>query len=132
MKILINRLDKSAISLSLICIAHCLALPILIILIPSISTIPFINLEAFHIVMVVLVIPISLFALIMGCKKHKKPALLYYGILGLFILIIAIIFGESHLGEFGEKILTTIGAIAIATTHLKNYKLCRQPTPCAK
>jgi peptidoglycan/LPS O-acetylase OafA/YrhL len=80
--------------------------------------------------MVVAVIPISLFALQMGCKKHKKFSVAILGIIGLTMLLLAVLFGESHLGEIGEKTLTSLGAIMIAISHVKNFRLCRTLENC--
>jgi hypothetical protein len=71
MKALPISTDKIAISLSTLCVIHCLSLPLLVALLPSFTVLS-LHGEAFHFWMVVAVIPISLFALQMGCKKHKK------------------------------------------------------------
>jgi acid stress-induced BolA-like protein IbaG/YrbA len=70
MKALPISTDKIAISLSTLCVIHCLSLPLLVALLPSFTVLS-LHGEAFHFWMVVAVIPISLFALQMGCKKHK-------------------------------------------------------------
>ncbi|SET25046.1 MerC domain-containing protein [Thalassotalea agarivorans] len=129
MKLLSTSLDKWAISFSMLCVLHCLAVPLLLILVPSMSVLPLEN-EAFHIGMVIAVIPTSLFALTLGCKKHKRKDLLAYGLVGLSLLVIALAFGESHLGELGEKTLTVIGALIIAAAHLRNFSLCQKADAC--
>lgn len=120
--------DKLAIGLSGLCLLHCLALPLFIILIPSIASLPLAQ-EAFHLWMVLAVIPTSLYALTLGCKKHNQISLVGYGIVGLTALISALVFGHQ-LGEAGEKVMTTIGAFIIAFAHLKNYRLCKQAKHC--
>ena len=114
----------------MLCVLHCLALPLLIIFIPSISTLFFAQ-ESFHFWMVMAVLPTSIYALTLGCKQHKQFSILSYGIVGISCLILAIVFGESHLGEFGEKVLTVIGAGIIAFAHIKNFTLCQQKNDCA-
>ncbi|MDB2409181.1 MerC domain-containing protein [Pseudomonadales bacterium] len=66
--------EKAAISLSFICAVHCLALPLMVVFLPSLVVF---NLEdeASHFWMLAAVVPTSLFALTLGCKKHKKRAL---------------------------------------------------------
>ena len=97
--------DKVAISLSALCAFHCLILPLLTVLIPSFAALPLQD-EAFHIWMVVAVVPISLFALTMGCKKHKNLSMLLMGTAGLIILSVAAFFGHDLLGEGLEKMFT--------------------------
>lgn len=130
MKTLTQTLDKSAITLSTLCIVHCLALPVLMVLLPSLAVLP-LQQEVFHIAMVVCVMPTSIYALTMGCKKHKSTSTVYIGALGLCALIAAVILGESNLSEIGEKLLTTAGALIIAFAHVRNYKLCQRADDCA-
>ncbi|MCP3908899.1 MAG: MerC domain-containing protein [Oceanicoccus sp.] len=116
--------DKTAISLSFICTLHCLAVPFAVALLPTFAAI---NLEdeAFHLWMIAAVIPTSLLALSMGCKKHRDYRVLLLGIAGLSLLIFAAFFGHDLLGERGETAFTVFGAIIIATGHLLNHRLCQ-------
>lgn len=116
--------DKLAIGLSLGCAIHCLFLPILLVLLPSMAVLQLDN-EAFHFWMLVAVIPTSIYALTLGCKQHKRYRLLILGFIGLALLILALALGEERIGEAGEKILTVIGASFVAFGHWFNYRLCR-------
>ena len=124
MKTLQAYTDKAAISLSFLCLAHCLILPLLLVTLPSLTVLNLDN-ELFHAGMVVLVIPTSLYALGLGCKKHQRYKLLAAGFAGLALLIGAVI-SEELIGEFGEKALTIAGSTLIAFGHYRNYQLCRQ------
>ncbi|WP_406609138.1 MerC domain-containing protein [Agarivorans sp. JK6] len=117
--------DKFAIGLSFACAIHCLVLPLLFVLVPSMVALPLHN-EAFHLWMVVAVIPISAYALTMGCKQHKRTKVLLWGIAGLALLILAVALGEDRIGEIGEKSLTLLGATLVAVGHWMNYRLCHQ------
>ena len=66
-----NITDKFSICLSMCCILHCLALPVLIVLLPSISSL-WINDEIVHVYLVLLAIPISLFAMVKSLKVHNN------------------------------------------------------------
>lgn len=120
-----NFTDKLAISLSLLCAIHCMATPILLILLPSLVALN-LNTELFHFWMVFAVIPISLFALAMGCRQHKYYQLIIIVLLGLAFLVVAVALGEHILGEAGEKGLTMIGSALIIYGHYKNFKLCQK------
>jgi len=121
--------DKTAISLSLLCTIHCLALPLAVVLLPAIAALPLED-EAFHFWMVFAVVPISIYALTMGCKKHKNYRILLVGIIGLIILIATVFLGHNLLGETWEKIFTVIGSVFIALGHFWNYRLCQHPDNC--
>ena len=117
--------DKAAIGLSSVCAVHCLALPVLLAIAPSLSAMGFAD-ESFHLWMVVFVLPVSVFALTLGCRRHARYSLLLPGFIGLAILVLAALFGHALFGEMGEKIATLIGAALIAYVHLRNYRLCQQ------
>ena len=121
--------DKSTIGLSLLCTMHCLALPLALALIPSIAGLPLAD-EMFHYWMLAAVLPISAYALTMGCKKHQRYRLLMIGGAGLCILFFAAYAGHDVFGEIGEKALTVLGATILALGHLWNYRLCQQQSHC--
>ena len=121
--------DGTAISLSLLCAIHCLVFPMAMVLMPSLAALP-LNSEAFHLWMVVAVIPTSVFALTMGCKKHKRTGVALTGSLGLLTLCAAALIGEEALGVTLEKTLTVIGAAMIASGHYWNYRLCSLYCDC--
>jgi hypothetical protein len=120
-----NITDKMAITLSIACAIHCLAMPLLLLLLPSFVVLQ-LNNEAYHTAMVLIVLPTSVFALFMGCKQHKRYRLLFIGFVGLILLVLAISLGN----EFWEKVLTLMGSAVIAGGHYWNYRLCQQHTLC--
>jgi hypothetical protein len=84
------------------------------------------NNEFIHYAILFIAIPVSLYALITGVKNHKSFTYLYVGLSGILALVLAVTFGVQIWGEVGEKILTTIGALLVAISHFKNYRLCRE------
>ena len=115
--------DRFAISLSLICLIHCLFAPSFIILISTFLSFSYDN-EFIHKMIVLIAVPISISALSMGYRNHKNISFLPIGIAGLLILILAVLLGENILGEYGEKGLTLLGSIFISYSHYRNYKIC--------
>ena len=124
MRTIQNYTDKMAISLSLLCAIHCLAFPVVILLLPTVAALQ-LNDEAFHLWMLLAVIPTSLYALTMGCKQHKQYRLLIVGFMGLLFLVSAVV-----LGGVWEKVLTCIGAGIMAFGHYQNYRLCQHEDNC--
>lgn len=122
--------DKFAIIISSLCIAHCLLFPVLIVLAPSLVSLGLTS-ESFHFWMIVAVLPSSIFALALGCKKHTQSSVFIMGLLGLTCLLLAFFFGNVILGETGEKVLTLIGSLIITYSHVRNFKLCRQLDDCS-
>ncbi len=122
-------LDKLAMSISGLCVAHCLIFPVLAVFIPSLVALGLTS-EDFHFWMVISVIPSSILALALGCKKHSNLSVAILGALGLSALLLALTLGHDLLGEFGERGLTFTGAVLIALAHYKNFKLCREVDIC--
>lgn len=118
------RADQFAIGLSLACTLHCLALPVVWVLMPNMAMLQLEN-EAFHLWMIAAVIPSSLYALTLGCKEHKRYQLFLLGTVGIALLILALVLGEDRIGHSGEKILTVIGSCFVALGHFLNHRLCR-------
>ena len=119
MKLTQTTADKLAIGLSLMCTVHCFATPVILALLPSFAVLQ-INSEQFHLWVLAAVLPTSLLALSLGCKKHKRTRYMACGVVGLAFLIIAVLLGQ----EEAEKALTLIGSAFIALAHWFNYQQC--------
>lgn len=116
--------DKVAIALSLTCAVHCLLLPIALLILPTLAATTLGD-ESFHQWMLLAVLPTSLFALTMGCRRHRNMSVLTISLSGLATLILAAIFGHDLLGESGEKVISLLGTSLIVIGHYKNHMLCR-------
>jgi len=117
--------DKLSITLSLACMIHCLLMPSFLILTSGFLALSIDN-ELIHKVFLIIVLPVSLYALITGYQNHKILSYLYLGISGLWLLFFAVFFGEGVFGEFTEKSLTLIGSMIVASSHYQNYKACKE------
>jgi hypothetical protein len=116
--------DKFAISFSAICMIHCLFAPSLIIL--SYSSLALtVESELIHKAILLLTIPVSIFAISLGYKNHSNNSIIFTGIAGLTILISALLVGES-IGENAELILTILGSLMVITCHYRNYNACKK------
>lgn len=129
MKTIQELTDKFSIGLSMLCAIHCLLLPFLLVALPSLASLQLAN-EEFHIWILVAVIPTSVFALTLGCKKHQRYRLLLWGIAGLILMVLAILLGHDIIGELGEKVLTLLGAIFVVIAHWQNFRRCQQHKTC--
>jgi hypothetical protein len=124
-------MDKCAIMLSFLCVIHCLVLPLLLVVLPSLGVWQLDN-EAFHTWLLIAVIPVSLYALTAGVKKHRQYRFLLIGATGIMLLIFAALLGHDLIGESGEKILTLLGATLVAIAHWANFGRCKHNHGCIK
>lgn len=118
-------LDRFAIGLSVLCAIHCLFVPVLLLLFPSVIATLQLDNHFFHELLVWLVIPTSIVAVFLGCKRHKNVAVLTLAGIGMLSLVATAMFGHAVLGEVGEKIATLFAASILAYAHWRNYVMCR-------
>ena len=116
--------DKVAITLSAVCVIHCFFAPSFIILTSGILSFSIDN-EFVHFLILLVAVPVNIFALYLGYKNHKNLSFLPFGIIGLFTLISAVLLGEAALGEMGERALTLLGSLLVAYSHFRNHQECK-------
>jgi hypothetical protein len=117
-------LDRTAIGLSLLCLVHCLMLPIAIVLLPLIG-VGLLGDHSFHQVLLLLVVPVSLAGIGLGFPHHKDVPVLLLGTGGMVVLLIVAIYGHTILPLAYEPWLTTLGGLTLAVAHFRNFRLCR-------
>lgn len=112
-----NAVESAALFASLGCIAHCLALPLVILLLPGALAL-FAQSEAFHAVLLGLVLPTALTAFWLGSRRHGAiwPGLL--GTLGIAGLGVAL-----FLAGTAQVALTVTGSLLLIGGHLINWRL---------
>ena len=119
------RSDKLAISLSLVCVIHCLFAPSFVILSSGYFAATLDN-EFVHNLILFFAIPVSFFALALGYKNHDAPQYFFIGLTGLIILVMAVILGEPLYGKTGEILFTILGSVFVVFAHYKNHQICKE------
>ena len=115
-------LDGVAVCLSMLCLVHCLALPVLVASLPLLAASMVAN-ERFHLWMLLAIVPTSVLALGSGFRTHRLRAPLVLGGLGV-CLIASAAFGPDVVGmsRSMDTELTVIGGLMLATAHGLNYR----------
>lgn len=110
--------DGLAIGLSTACLLHCLALPLLIALIPAWSS--WLDLpESFHLWMLLGAFPVSTVVLWFasdGLRKGRLPFALGMAGLGLMTA------GATFEDWAAEAAFTSLGAVSLASAHILNWR----------
>ena len=117
-------LDRASIGLSILCVLHCFATPILLAFAPSLLALGVAD-EKFHFILIFLIIPASVTALALGCRRHGDMSILYWGCGGLVVLLGTLLLGHDLLGDAGEKIMTVFGSGLVVIGHTLNFRACR-------
>ena len=95
--------DKLSICLSLCCILHCIALPVIILMIPSFASL-WINNEKVHVILVLFAVPISLFAMAKSLRIHHNYKCIGLAVIGLSLLVGAIFMHDINFGSESSHI----------------------------
>ena len=80
--------DKAAIGLSFACALHCLAVPLFLAIFPS-SALSGLGDERIHLGLLLLIIPISVFSLTVGCRLHRSRTVVALGVTGICLLCLS-------------------------------------------
>lgn len=126
--------DKLGISLSFLCLIHCLLLPVLSLLAPSLGHLTHQHggedsFNYTHLILAIFIWPAALLAFIPAYKHHKKKWVLILGFLGLIIITFSLIWGHDILGHNGETISSVIGSLILVFAHYQNY-ICNRCQSC--
>lgn len=103
---------------------HCFAIPLFVTLLPILGG-AFLSDQAFHWLLLILVLPASIWALTSGCKRHFRVRILVIGVIGLSVLVGVGLGGHELFGEAGERVATSVGSAIVAIAHLMNYRELR-------
>jgi hypothetical protein len=117
-------LDGVAISISAVCVLHCLLAPLAVLAFPIIGSSLWASHE-FHAWLLVLILPSSTLALYLGCREHGSGKVLGLGLTGMAVLIAAAVLGPEVLTELGEVLVTGVGGTLLAVSHVLNFRRCR-------
>ncbi len=117
-------LDGVAISISALCVLHCVLAPLAVLAFPIIGSSLWASHEV-HVWLLVLILPSSALALYLGCREHRSRKVLGLGLTGMAVLIVAAVLGPAVLTELGEVLVTGAGGTLLAISHVLNSRHCR-------
>jgi hypothetical protein len=112
-------LDKSALTLSGLCLVHCLAGALLVTVFAVSSDLLS---HQVHLVGLLLALPLALVALWRGVRVHRRVGVAVLGALGIGLMALSLVI--SH-GEAAEVILSVLGVSLLAAAHIWNLRAVR-------
>jgi MerC mercury resistance protein len=117
--------DQIAIALSAICIVHCLALPIVVTVLP-IAALSLGDNQHFHGLMLWVVVPTSLVGLLLGYRLHQRAGLVALGALGMAVLAAAATYGHAGWPLVLEVAVSVAGSLMLGAAHWLNFREVRR------
>lgn len=116
--------DRIAIALSAICIVHCLAIPLVVAVLPLAA----LGLGGghFHGLMLWLVVPVSVLGFALGYRVHRRPDIVAIGVGAVALLGVAGIYGHDQWSVAIEAGVSVVASLILAGTHWVNFREVRR------
>jgi hypothetical protein len=117
-------LDQLAVTLSGLCLLHCLLLPFVVAVLPFLGQF---SDDHLHAEMLIVVVPVSVVALALGYRRHRDAGVIVAGAIALALLAVGGTIAHSAYGLLADRALTVVGSITLAITHYRNFRLSKAP-----
>ena len=116
---------RVAIALSTICIVHCLAMPLVIALLP-VAALTFGGDGHFHALMLWFVVPTSIVGLGLGVRVHRRFGIVALGAFAVVVLAMVALWGHAAWDPSVEVGVNVEASAALAAEHWRNSReVCR-------
>jgi hypothetical protein len=112
-------IDRSAMSLSGLCLVHCLAGSVLL---STISISGGLLSHSFHFFGLLFALPLAAYALVRGVRQHGRVTVVLLGGLGLALMALSLFVGHGTGVEIG---MSVTGVVALGCAHLLNLRWSR-------
>ena len=120
----VSRWDDVGQFFSALCLAHCVALPVVLGLLPAAAA-EFLEGESVHRGLLGFVVVSSVAAFVPGYRRHRRAAVVGFAAAALGLLFAAAFLVPEE-AEALETGLTLAGGALMAVAHARNRTLCRQ------
>lgn len=118
--------DRTGIWLSGICMVHCLALPVMLLLVPLWPSLGPAH-GWLHPAFAVMLIGTTLPAAFSAWRRHRSPGLAALLLAGLAVVMVAMLIGRTG-GVVLEDGITLLGSAMLIAGHWKNGRVCATGT----
>jgi predicted neutral ceramidase superfamily lipid hydrolase len=114
-------LDRTGICVSVLCLVQCLLLPLLVVAAPVLS-VPFLDTELFHLLLLGLIVPIAAAAFYLGYRAHANRSTVAIGGAGIAVVLATAVLGHDHLSPMVAASWTALGGVLLIIAHLLNLR----------
>ena len=117
--------DRIAITLSTICIVHCLATPLVVAILP-IAALTVGSDAHFHWLMLWLAVPTSAVGFGLGYRAHHRPGLVAVGAFAVAVLALVALWGHGAWDPTVEIVINVAASVLLAAAHWHNFQEVRR------
>ena len=120
--------DLAGIGASLLCILHCVATPLLVVMLPALEALE----RQTHAVFALSILCIGLLAFVSGYRRHRRRRVVLLGLAGFGMLSAGVLVPEGAMSEEAEIAVTVLGGATLITAHLRNAYFCLLCRACGR
>lgn len=120
--------DRVGIFASVLCLIHCLLLPVLVPLLPLVAGVA--GTESVHEGLLVLLTLCAILAFVPGVRAHRAYSIVAFGGLGVLLLAGGVLAHDWPALAGLDTPLTVVGGLMLVTTHFFNSRLCQACPVC--
>ncbi len=122
----LSRLDFVAIFLSFVCLLHCLATPVIILMLPYLN---FGRDDVFHLVMAVTLLIFASVAFVRGYQRHRQKRVIVLGSLGVTLLFVGLFLSSDKMPIrlSPQASVTIMGSVFLIFAHYLNLRRMHPP-----
>ena len=118
--------DKLGIFVSSLCIVHCLMLPVIMVMFPSLALVFGVDEELAHKILLAFLTPAAIFAVYTGFKIHKQKRPLAFMVAGFALVVFGTFHGFHLISHSMEAPFVLVGSLLMVRAHLLNSKHCKR------
>lgn len=115
--------DRIGISTSILCVLHCLLTPLLLVVAPLVGA--SLHADWIHPVIMIIAVPVAVWALYAGYRHHKRASTLVLGAIGLAFIAAAAFYPGDHHNDNFEVFFMVAAGLFLATAHYRNLTACK-------
>lgn len=117
--------DFWGVVISSLCILHCLAIPIVIVIFPALSLKIFPQEDVTHAVLLAFILGVAGLAFVSGYRVHGNWRPVAWLVAGLALAVYATFFAHAQLGHTWEPIIAIVGSLCLVRAHYLNH-ICKK------
>lgn len=116
--------DVAGMAASVVCLLHCIAMPLVIFAFPMLG-LAHVH-DHFHDTLVAAITLPVLLALVPGYLRHRDRTTLAVGMAGLAMFLVAVFVVSPRFGEVAEAVLAVVSGFMLLYAHLRNRRHCKR------
>lgn len=122
--------DFAGMAASVLCLLHCLAMPVVILAFPMLGLAH--AHDHFHEGLIAAVTLPVMLALVPGYLRHRDKTTLLLGFGGLTCFLVAVLALGPLFGELAEAALAVVSGVMLLLAHLRNRRHCKRCAAAAQ